>query len=116
MGASCLKKLYVLLAVLLCSVLTLAVPVVSQAASPDIVASTLQVDADNESPFQLTAGDVSPGDAEAVLQLDKSPLSQVFQNLLQQKYPEQADAPAVPSFYSFSRRDCGLYTILTKGP
>lgn len=116
MGASFFKKLYVLLAVLLCSVLTIAMPVAAQAASPNTVMHVPQVEEDDALPFQLIAGEVSPGDAEAVLQLDKAFLNQVFQDLLQHVYPEYSGGAAVPAFYSFSRRDCGLHTILTKGP
>lgn len=105
-----------LLAVLLCSVSIIAMPVVAEAASPATETQSPDRSADDDSPSQLTAGDVSPGEAEAVLQLDKAVINQVLQNLLQHAYPKHSGSPAVPAFYSFSRRDCGLYTILTKGP
>lgn len=116
MGTSFLKKLYVLLAVLLCSVLVIAMPVVSHAGTSTPVAHNLSVDESADSSFTITAGEVSPGDAEAVLQLDKAPLAQLIQSVLEQRYPVQPDSPAIPAFYSFLKKDSGLYAILTKGP
>lgn len=114
MGLSFLKKLYVLVAVLLCSVLLSAVPVASLAGPSSPVTQISGLAGSDDSPCTLTAGEVSSG--EAVLQLDKTLLIQLMQHVLQQNYPEHLAFPAVPAFYSFSKRDNGLHTILTKGP
>jgi hypothetical protein len=114
MGASLLKKLSVLLAVLLCSVLTVALPVVTHAVPDKAATQNIGVDKEDVA-LALTAGEVSSGDAEAVLQLDKALLGQLFRTLLQQAYPQHLISPAVPAFYAFSKED-HLHTILTKGP
>lgn len=67
-------------------------------------------------PFAVKAGEVSSGDSEAVLQFEEFLLAQIVQNLLQQNYPLHSGSTAVPAFYTFSKGDCGLNSILTKGP
>ncbi|GAA4431315.1 hypothetical protein GCM10023188_18720 [Pontibacter saemangeumensis] len=108
-----MRKLSALLAILLCAVLTFALPVVTNPAPSKVAKQTLSV-ADDAS-FVLTAGEVSSGDTKGVLQLDNVLLSRLFRTLLQQVYPQSAISPAVPAFYAFSRTD-HLHTILTKGP
>ncbi|MFD3003210.1 hypothetical protein ACFS7Z_22805 [Pontibacter toksunensis] len=113
-GASFLKKLSVLLAVLLCSVLTVALPVITHATPAKAATQSVGMDKEDVS-LALSAGEVSSGDAEAILQLDKALLGQLFRTLLQQVYPKYFISPAVPAFYAFSKED-HLHTILTKGP
>lgn len=113
-GASFLKKLSVLLALLLCTVLTFALPVVTHAAPSKEAKQTLSVASDVS--LVLTAGEVSSGDTKGVLQLDKAQLGRLFRTLLRQLYPQYAAFPAVPAFYAFSKTNCGLHSILTKGP
>ena len=113
-GASFLKKLSVLLAVLLCSVLTVALPVITHATPAKAAIKSDGVDQEDAS-SALSAGEVSSSDAEAVLQLDKVLLGPLFRTLLQQVYPKHFISPPVPAFYAFSKED-RLHTILTKGP
>lgn len=116
MGSSFLKKLSVLLAVLLCSVLALALPVVSYASPADNLTSLSAADVSDDVHFSFTAGEVTSGDPEAVLQLDKTSFGHIYQFLLQHIYPEQFNSPSIPAYYAFSVRDCSLSSILTKGP
>ena len=99
---------------MLCSILTVALPAVTHA-TPSKAPALLVSTASDDVSFTLTAGEVSSGDSEAVLQLDKDELGQLFRTLLQQVYPQHFVSPAVPSFYAFSKA-YHLYTILTKGP
>ncbi|MBC5992205.1 hypothetical protein [Pontibacter cellulosilyticus] len=91
-------------------------PVTLKAAPVLDVSQQENVDFAAENQLVLFAGEVSSGEPEAVLQLDKSLLTPIFQVLLQQLYPSaQFTAPA-PHSYPASKGDCGLHTILTKGP
>ena len=116
-GTSFFEKLSVLLVMMLCCTLTLSMPVVSYAAEPSGSAvPTDRIAAEDALPFTVTAGEVSAGDTKAVLQLEKYLLAQPVHSLFRQIYPAYASSPAVPAFYAFSKRDCGLNSILTKGP
>lgn len=117
MGASFLKKLSVLLAVLLCCVLTLALPVVSYAVSADSeVQANSDYDSTSDESHSYTAGEVSSGEPEAVLQIDKVAFGQLFRSVLLLAYPTVSSTPGIPAYYAFSKSDSSLYSILTKGP
>lgn len=116
-GTSFFKKLSVVLAMVLCWVLALSMPAVSYAVVPSVSAvPAAQVAAEDELPFAVTAGEVSAGDTKGVLQLERHQPAQLTHSLLQQIYTAHASSPAVPAFYAFSKMDCGLHSILTKGP
>ena len=116
MGIQVVKKLHVLLAVLLCSVLAFAMPGTVKAVPATVVAQQESLDHTSEQQQVLFAGEVSSGESEGVLQLDRSLLTPILQVLLQQLYPlTSSTAPAAHS-YPASKGDCGLHTILTKGP
>ncbi|WP_439882745.1 hypothetical protein ACSX1A_06150 [Pontibacter sp. MBLB2868] len=116
MGIQVVKKLHVLLAVLLCGVFAFAMPVTVKAAPTQHAAQQSVVDLAAAQQIVLFAGDVTSGAPEAVLQLDRSLLTPILQVLLQQLYPlTSSTAPAAHS-YPASKGDCGLHSILTKGP
>lgn len=115
-GVPFLKKLSVLLAIMLCSVMILALPVVSYAAPSENETSLLAADVSDDVRFTFTAGEVTSGSPEAVLQIDKTAFRSVFLYLLQHIYPENFLSPAIPAFYTFSVKECSLTSILTKGP
>ncbi|WP_161888686.1 hypothetical protein [Pontibacter russatus] len=115
-GTSFFEKLSVVLALVLCAFLTLSMPAVSYASPAGSGAPAAQVAAEDELPFAVTAGEVAAGDAKGVLQLERAPLVQLTSSLLRQVHTAHASSPAVPAFYAFSKMDCGLHSILTKGP
>ncbi|MDX5481884.1 MAG: hypothetical protein LPK07_09390 [Hymenobacteraceae bacterium] len=115
-GIQVLKKLNVLLAVLLCGVLAFAMPVTVKAAPAQDAAPQEVTDLAAENQLVLFAGEVSSGEPEAVLQLDRSFLTPILQVLLQRLYPQATTTAPAPHSYPASKGDCGLHTILTKGP
>jgi hypothetical protein len=115
-GIKAIKKLHVLLAVLLCGVLAFAMPVPVHATPSDVTAQQDIVNLSNDSPLVLFAGEISSGEPEAVLQLDRSLLAPILQVLLQKLYPQAIHTAPAPHSYPASKGDCGLHTILTKGP
>ncbi|GHA78614.1 hypothetical protein [Pontibacter akesuensis] len=115
-GMPFLKKLTLLLTVLLCSVLVLGLPVVSQAAVPGDLSVISAVDNDEDVPFAFNAGETTPGDPEGVLQLDKMVFGLLFKAILQQVHPEQSNSTALPLQHQTALRLYSLTSILTKGP
>ncbi|GAB3201166.1 hypothetical protein ABID22_003392 [Pontibacter aydingkolensis] len=115
-GIQIYKKLNLLLAVLLCSMLAFTIPITVKAAPTSDTAYQDNVDYSAENQLVLFAGEVCSGEPEAVLQLDKSLLAPILQVLLQQLYPNLQNASPAPHSYPASKGDCGLHTILTKGP
>ncbi|MDX5435587.1 MAG: hypothetical protein LPK03_00220 [Pontibacter sp.] len=115
MGIQVIKKLNVLLAVLLCSVFAFALPVTVKAAPVWDTEQQENVGFSAENQLVLFAGEVSSGEPEAVLQLDKSLLTPILQ-ILQKLYPKTIHTAPAPHSYPASKGDCGLHTILTKGP
>lgn len=115
-GMQVFGKLKILLAVLLCSVLAFAMPVTVKAAPTPDAAYQDNIDFTAENQLVLFAGEVSSGEPEAVLQLDKSLLTPILQVLLQRLYPQNTCKASAPHSYPASKGDCGLHTILTKGP
>lgn len=111
------KKVSLLLAMLLCSVLAFAVPVASKAAIGLDTPKERQVHASDEAPFSVIAGEVSAGEAEGVLpQVEKLSLSMLPKLLLQQLYPEPINSEAVPAHAPFHLGSSIRHSILTKGP
>ncbi|MHA6248263.1 hypothetical protein ACXYMU_10030 [Pontibacter sp. CAU 1760] len=106
----------ILLAILLCSVLVSAIPVTARAAQSPNVTQHDAIDLTLENQLVLFAGEVSSGVPEAVLQLDKSLLAPVLHVLLQRLYPQGQRSVPAPHSYPASKGDCGLHTVLTKGP
>ena len=115
-GIQLLKKLHVLLAAWLCCLLVIAIPARLQAtptAAADLQRELAQAD---DAPLLLVVGEVTFGEAEAVLLLNKSFLTPLFYSLLHHFYPyTQSTLPAL-SPCPASKDDRGLHTILTKGP
>ena len=116
LGTQATKMLHVLLAVLLCSMMAFAMPVTVKAAPATDAAQQESVGHTSEHQQVLFAGEVSSGESEAVLQLDRSLLTPIIQFLLQNLYPYTPASSPAPHSYPASKGDCGLHTILTKGP
>jgi len=120
-GAPFSKKLSVLLGVVFCCMLLVAKPFGLYAAgihaSPSPAAAESSYMGESaDLPFAVETGEVSSGDPEAVLQLDQILLAQSVHSLLRPRYPVGSGSPAVPAFYAFPKSNCGLHSILTKGP
>ncbi|MFD2513285.1 hypothetical protein ACFSRY_05360 [Pontibacter locisalis] len=113
-GIQVFKKLNILLAVLLCSLFAFAIPVTTKAATDATHQESIHLAA--ESPLVLFAGEVSSGEPEAVLLLNKSLLTPILSAILVRLYPENANIAPAPHSFPASKGDCGLHTILTKGP
>lgn len=115
-GAQLFRKLNVLLAILLCSVLAFVQPVTAQAAShPDAVLQQ-SLDVAEKAPLVLLGGHFISGEALGVPQLERALLAPLVSSLLHRLYPIDKGAAPSPHASSVSKDDCGLYTILTKGP
>ena len=110
-----LKKLKVLLAVMLCSMLAIAIPVSLQAAPTEAADQQRQIEHAEDASL-LLAEEVNSGEVEAVLILDKSLLTPLFYSLLQHLYPNSLGTSPAPLPCPASKDDCGLHNILTKGP
>lgn len=115
-GIQVIKKLHVLLAVMLCAVLAFAMPVPVHAAPSQEATQQDLLDLSVEKQLVLFAGEISSGEPEAVLQLDKALLTPILRVVLQQLYPQAQNAAPAPHFHPASNGGCGLHTILTKGP
>lgn len=114
-GIQLFKKVNVLLAVLCCCVFTLAIPAPLQAAPPTDAAQVKSIGLAVENPLVVYVGNVSCDPKDALL-LERSLLTPVLLAWLQNLYPQnEVLAPTTRSF-SASKDDCGLHTILTKGP
>jgi hypothetical protein len=115
-GIQVFKKLNILLAALLCSILAIALPV-DLKAEPTIPADQQQLTNHTEEiPLLFVAGDATPGEAKGILQLDKTLLTPLLYALLLQLYPHPQDTVPSPQTYAATKSDCGLHTILIKGP
>lgn len=111
------KRVSLLLAMLLCSVLAFAVPVATKANTGLDLTKEQHVHISDEAPFSLIAGEVSAGEAEGVLpQVEKLTLTQFTKLLLQQLYPEPLNSRAVTAHFSFHLGSSIRHSILTKGP
>lgn len=115
-GAQLLQKLNVLLAVLLCSVLAFAQPVTAQPASKSGELHQYSLNDTKEAPPALLAGHFISGEALGASQIDKSLLFPLICSLLHKLYLVSNGAAPAPHSYPASRGDCGLHTILIKGP
>lgn len=115
-GMPFLKKLTLLLTVLLYSVLALGLPVIPQAAVPGDITYFNAADNTNEESFAFMAGEVTSGDPEGVLQLDKTVFGLLFKAILQQVHPASDSSTALPPPHQTILRHCSLSSILTKGP
>ncbi|WP_266202357.1 hypothetical protein [Pontibacter kalidii] len=113
-GIPFLKSISLLLAVLLCGILAFAVPATVTAAPT--AAQQESITFADQAPFILVAGEITSGEAEGVLQLDRSLLTPLLQFFLQHIYPQPQDTTLPTRSYQASKGDCGLHTILTKGP
>ncbi|OKL40111.1 hypothetical protein [Pontibacter flavimaris] len=113
-GIPLFKSITLLLAVLLCGILAFAVPATATA-GPAAARQESTTFAD-KAPFILVAGEITSGEAEGMLQLDRSLLTQHLQFFLQRFYPNTRDTTQAPHSYPASKGDCGLHTILIKGP
>ncbi|WP_276497056.1 hypothetical protein [Pontibacter litorisediminis] len=96
--------------------LVIAAPVSLKAAPALEAAQHEVVDLAAENQLVLFTGETSPGEPEAVMQLDKSLLTPILQVLLQRLYPLASNTVPAPHSYPASKGDSGLHTILTKGP
>ncbi|MFD2514785.1 hypothetical protein ACFSRY_12995 [Pontibacter locisalis] len=70
----------------------------------------------NDSSLGFTAGKITSGNPEAVLQLDKTVVRLLSHSLLKQIHPEHFSTSAVPVSYRIFIKVCSLNSILTKGP
>lgn len=113
-GIPLFKSITLLLPVLLCGILAFAVPATATAAPA--AARQESINVADQAPFILVAGEITSGGAEGVLQLDRSLLAQHLQFFLQNIYPQPQDTILPIRSYQASKGDCGLHTILTKGP
>ncbi len=102
-----------LLAVVLCSLFAVAAPVSAEVA-PAPQSGTVK--SAEQPAFTLIAGSVVSGEVEGVLQLDRAPLTPLLQAFLHTLYPQPQDTAQAPHSFPASKGDCGLHTILTKGP
>ncbi|SIT81873.1 hypothetical protein [Pontibacter indicus] len=115
--AQVLKKLNVLLTILLCGVLTIALPATVQANNLPKRLFQESTNTVEEAPLAFFLGDYTPGEVVGLPQLERSLLAPLFYLLLQKIYPNGKGAiPAVVHASSASKDDCGLYIIQTKGP
>lgn len=64
----------------------------------------------------LFAGEVSSGEPEAVLQFYKTSFLPLLRAYLHTLFSESNNIVAAPIDFQSSKGDCGLHTILTKGP
>ena len=115
-GIQLLKKLHVLLAAWLCCLLVIAIPVRLQATPTATAELQREIAQADDEDFLLVAGEVTSAEIQAVLLLDKFLLTPQYYALLHHLYPgTQSPLPASPPGAA-SKDDCGLHTILTKGP
>ncbi|WP_460925190.1 hypothetical protein [Pontibacter brevis] len=116
-GVHILKRLSLLLAILLGSVLAFAAPVAAKAAPTPEPAKEANVHATDDAPFIIAAGEVSAGESEGILQKSErtlwTPLSKAFLQLI---YPQALHAEAIPACYPFHSGTILQHSILTKGP
>jgi hypothetical protein len=108
-------SIYLVLAVLLCSILMLT----PSNANANSISSVNQQESlyDNAEASQiLFAGDIASGEVEGLIQLGKSQLLPFIKVYFQLLYPQSNTIGAAPNDYPASKGDCGLHTILTKGP
>ncbi|MFD3001001.1 hypothetical protein ACFS7Z_11550 [Pontibacter toksunensis] len=111
------KKFSLLLAVLLCSVLTFVVPAMSEAAPAPAKPIAQEVSASDDVPFSIVAGEFSAGEAEGVLQPhEKTVWSPLIKAILQLLYPQSIVTEAIPGNHPHHLGSRLLHSILTKGP
>lgn len=109
-----LRKLRVLLAVLLCT--AFALPGAAEAAPALSSTAAVAIQATDQEPAKVWAGEISSGEPEAVLQLDKTLLPPLLRNLLQTLYAPNAHTGATAGVSSFAFGSLRNHKILTKGP
>lgn len=113
------KKLSLLLAILLCSVLAfmVVVPATAKAVPAPDTAKELCIHSSDEVPFVIVAGEVSAGEVEGILQKAEKPLwSPLEAFLLQLIYPQSLSNEAIPGHHPLHSGSKLLHSILTKGP
>lgn len=111
------KKLSVLLAIVLCSLFVFAVPEAAKATPAPETAESAHLHTSDEAQFSITAGEVSAGDAEGILQqVNKNLLSPLTKLLLQLLYPQFLISEPVPAHHPFLSGSSIRHSILTKGP
>lgn len=114
--AQVLKKLNVLLTILLCGVLTIALPATVQANNLPEGLYQESTNTVEEAPLAFFLGDYTPGEVVGLPQLERSLLTPLFYLLPQKNYPNGKGAIPAPHASAASKDDCGLYIIQTKGP
>ncbi|WP_250427549.1 hypothetical protein [Pontibacter ruber] len=110
-----LQKWGLLLTFFLCSLAALAMPVVTETAASEAVRQAYLADND-PAPFTLSAGEITAGTPQAVLQLHKDLYTPQLQPSLQPQYTRHFISEAIPAFCNFFSCESALHSILTKGP
>ncbi len=114
-GLRVLKSIHFGLAVLLCTLIML-LPTVSSATPSPVISQQESLHEEDLAPAILFAGECAAGEMEGLSQLSKFQWAPCFKAYLLLLYPRSATSGAAPNDYPASKGDCGLHTILTKGP
>lgn len=99
----------------MCSILLFALPASANIAPTLSNSQHQEVTTADQPSLTLFAGEVA-GASEGVLQLDKLALPAFIAAFLKVYYPQTTKLATAPNDFPASRGDCGLHTILTKGP
>ena len=115
-GIRAFHELNILLAIMLCILFTCFLPATVKATPTSDKVSEVSVDNTLDSSQILFAGETSSNEPEGMLRINRNILLPALHIVLQTLYPQTNLLSNSPHSYPASKGDCGLHTILTKGP